>query len=379
MNTLWLLKGIPDFENIGPLLLRAFESHPQASLFVVLDSHESAENPVLGRLVTRLNEILRFEVVNISNGSINDLDLFLQAKSIETIIFEWGAGYPTSISTHLKWICSNKKKSFRSRLIKAGRKRKVRLICLPHAVSMHKSWSIKPVKPLRKLVNTLTGSRTIEDYSDRNVFDQLLFYNQVQRSNYEKFFNLSSAKLGLVSLYKYDRNWMDVFHSKGRISDENIVFSIPKLHNNINIGLLVETLETLEKFCWEQKKTAICAFHPRVEINTLPKVILEAIQSPIFETCTQPFSQIIHRTSVLLDAGSSILLDGLYHRFPVAYLAYLDGNEIIEILDDNFYEVREVLELPSFLMVSQCASPFKVPGAFIDGERYSAEQVVFGF
>ena len=134
MNTLWLVRGVSDFENIGPLIFRAFKAYPEAKFFVVLDCFESDKNPILLESLKRLSKVINLEIFYLSEASNKELDGFLKVNKIDNIIFEWGNGYPTSISTHLKWFLSNKKSLFRPRLIKFGKKNRARLVCLPHAV-----------------------------------------------------------------------------------------------------------------------------------------------------------------------------------------------------------------------------------------------------
>ena len=91
----------------------------------------------------------------------------------------------------------------------------------------------------------------------------------------------------------------------------------------------------------------------------------------------EPFSNIVHKTNILLDAGSSILLDGLVHEIPVAYLSYLDNNKIIEILDSNFYDIiHKIDDLDDFLKVSRVKNQFTLPNAFKDGNRHSVKDLL---
>jgi len=376
MSVLWLLKGIPDFENISPLVIRALKGKDRPQLLIAFDSASSAENPSLIEALNQFTAVLNFEPVDLVGLSAQELDFFLNSKSIKTIIFDWGNGYPTKFSHHLKWLFSKKKTSFRSRLIKAGKKNKIRLVCLPHAVSMHESVSIKPKKLTRTIFNFFTRSNTVEDYSDRNIFDALLFYNETQCLNYKKFFNLKNANTGLAYLYKYDDYSSGSVQRRQNKEVRSIVLSVPKLRNFIDVDLLVQTLKFLEEYCQHNSVTVICAFHPRVDTKSLPSVLLDALDAKVFETCTQPFSHIVNRTRILLDAGSSIILDGLAHGLPVVYLEYLDGNRIVAIDDPNYYEVAAVEQLESVLDAADSGKDFVLPDAFVRGTRYTAEQLL---
>ena len=271
MNIFWLIRGIPDFENIGPFVLNAKKYDPDLEVFVAFDEEGLTENSNLIKALDRLSLLIKINIVDLNDASAKNLDNFVKSSSIKTMIFEWGSGYPSSISGHVKWLFNNKKFSLRSRLIKCGKRNNINLICLPHAISMHKSVSIKPQKLIRKIVNLITHSNIIEDYSDRKIFTKLLFYNKIQCSNYRKFYNLDASNLGLIKLYKYKKEWIDFLYNKPNIPNKNIVFSIPKLHNQIKLNHLIETLEFLEKFCDMHSMQVICAFHPRVDIDSLPK------------------------------------------------------------------------------------------------------------
>lgn len=375
MNIFWLIKGIPDFENISPLIFRAKKFAPDIKLFVAFNSPDLEKNIFLIEGLNRLTSFININITDLSNYTNNDLNNYINSNSISTMIFDWGSGYPTSILGHVKWLFSNKKTSLRSKLIKCGKRNNINLLCLPHAISMHTSPSIKPQKLVRRIANFITFSNIIEDYSDRKIFNKLLFYNEIQCTNYRNFYNLASSNLGLVQLYKYDKEWMNFFYNKKTITNKNIVFSIPKLHNKINIRYIINTLEFLEKYSYQHSSQIICAFHPRVDINSLPKKLLRIISKDIFEICVEPFSNIIYKTNMLLDAGSSILLDGLAHEIPVAYLSYLDNNKIIKIHDNNFYDIHKIKDLNNFLEVTSIKDQFSLPNAFKDGNRLGINEL----
>ena len=69
MNIFWLIRGIPDFENIGPFVLNAKKYDPDLEVFVAFDEEGLTENSNLIKALDRLSLLIKINIVDLNDAS----------------------------------------------------------------------------------------------------------------------------------------------------------------------------------------------------------------------------------------------------------------------------------------------------------------------
>ncbi len=354
MNILWLVRGVPDLDNISPIIYKLLIAGYRIE--VVLDFDDPSEiltHPIL----KFLDRSEAFFIVNSLNRKSPYCQImsYLDSMVFDMLICDWGEGIPHSLLHRAVYFLRSRKISYRQKWLMAAKSAGLRLVAFPHGYNTRIDIKTKSNNVLRSVLNRLNISMTIEDYSDRSIFDLYIFNNQYYREVCTKYYKMSKVSTEVIGPFKYSQWWLDVLsrevysdlvnvtREKDNDCELRMAFFIPKWANNVNMKLVDEFVERLQSF---NKIKVFFQKHPRKGVSEPTDVITSAIENiDSFSLSCKDSRQILYEVDLVIDFGSSIALDALVQGIPVIYPVYTQSNT--SILSDlpGVYELYSYSDL----------------------------------
>lgn len=325
-----MVRGIPDIDNISPLIYRILDLGHTVTVFLDSEARTLFDHPIVVYLAS-LEGVVLCDYINRSSD-VNDLKVFLERSDL--LLCDWGPGIPLTVTQKMKNLLLNRGYSFRQKCLRVAMDRGIRLIAFPHGYNTREDVKTKNNNKGRALLNTLNFSRVIEDYSDRGVFDLFVFNNDAYRVICEKYYNMSRVTTKVIGPFKYAKWWLDILRENvypdvktGSTSCLEVVIFLPKWANNVDslkVDELMMKLSLLNGFNFIFKE------HPRPGVSVLTdkmRSLVNRVEG--FTVSSQDSRVLLEMVDVVIDFGSSISLDALVQSTPVIYPEYVQTNTSI--------------------------------------------------
>lgn len=311
------IENDPAFDIISEVLLEDDWSKKNLYLFILLKA-----NKVSKCLIEIVSEKLTK-----SGFHWNYIDACQTIRTFDFLILDWGSGCPINLLQKARHILT--KNSDRYNLIKQCLRQQVPVFALPHGIALNKEVLFDESNNFRKTVRKIIHGKTL-DFSDRNVFTKIIFFNKTQAETYIRDFGIYKHKVSLIN---------PSLNKQIITKDEGLVgLSMPKLKNSFDKKLLIDIIKSIADK--EGKESMILIFHPR-EDKTLVRDWVNTNDLETLNYHVGSFRCISNNLRILYDFGSSIVLTALNSGIQVRVVNGIMSKSLPQIICKNYTIVND--------------------------------------
>ena len=275
-------------------------------------------------------------------------------------IMDWGSGIPVTAFQRLRAIFMNrsKREMFILNVFSVG----IPLYAVPHGIAINRDVIFtKKSSILIRGLRRLTHGYVL-DFSDRNIFDRIFYFNSEQAKTYIRNFGIEEKRITLIN--------PPVLSVVDCCLDGLIGVSMPKLRNAFNESAIVRLIRDIA--FKESCSDILLLFHPREKTEDISKWCAKF--DITLDFTNKPFNCISKDFKVIYDFGSSVILHALSRGISVRAVSGIMSSSM-PLIDSKLYKVTGIYEQFSPLILPSKAE-INLPEYLYNSSRLSIDSYI---
>ena len=339
MNVVWLMRGIPDLENIAPFAhILLSQGHKVLCVSEDWSYGDALDHHIIKWLLTNHSGKFSFEGTKGAQRRPREV-----VSDCQLILLDWGPGLKAGLTSAIKRrIFGLKTSSLRDEYIALAVLNNIKTVCLPHGFNTRYVSETRKINKIRKIKRFLFRESYIEDYSDRSVFDLYVFSSKKHMQISLDTYNMRGVNSTFLPPIKFAAWWRAIEHESlasssltsvvSKSTPRRLAFCNPKWKNNIDQELIDKIFSEIH--CHWDGDIFILE-HPRAGVsNATYNQARLANEHNNIRIIAEGFNTVRQHCDVVIDFGTSIAIDALLDGTSVIYPLFADPNgSIVEHLE----------------------------------------------